>query len=146
MKRNISALIAGLLFGVGLAASHMVEPVKVLGFLDIFGRWDPSLLLVMFGAVAVTLVAFRLILRRRAPLFASQFYLPTRTAFDRPLIVGSAIFGIGWGLAGYCPGPGIAALGLGTREAPVFIIALAAGSFTHQWVTRRLSRRAIATF
>lgn len=140
MKRNLSALIAGLVFGFGLAVSHLVEPAKVLGFLDVTGRWDPSLLLVMAGAVVVTLIAYRLILRRAVPLFAPQFYLPTRTQIDQPLVLGSVIFGIGWGLAGYCPGPGIAALGLGTWEAPVFVAALAAGSISYKWFSERSQR------
>jgi len=135
MKRNIIALVTGLLFGFGLAVSHMVEPGKVLAFLDVAGNWDPSLLLVMAGGVTVTLVAYRLIRGRTAPLFAPQFYLPTRSALDRPLVVGAGIFGVGWGIAGYCPGPGIAALGLGTWEAPVFVAALAAGSLVYKWLS-----------
>jgi uncharacterized membrane protein YedE/YeeE len=134
MSKNIAALLSGLLFGFGLAVSHMVEPAKVLAFLDVAGRWDPSLLLVMGAAVTVTFVAFRLISRRSKPLLASQFLIPTRSELDRPLILGAAVFGVGWGLAGYCPGPGIAALGLGTWEAPVFVAALAAGSLMHRWL------------
>jgi hypothetical protein len=134
MSREVAALLAGLVFGVGLAVSHMVEPTKVLAFLDVAGRWDPSLVFVMLSAVAVAFVAYRLAARRPAPLFDSKFFLPTRTQLDRPLVVGSALFGVGWGLAGYCPGPGIAALGLGTWEAPVFVAALAAGSLTHRWL------------
>ena len=135
MKRNIIALAAGLVFGFGLAVSHMVEPTKVLAFLDVTGNWDPSLLLVMAGGVAISLAAYRLIRGKAAPLFAPQFYLPTRTALDRPLVIGAGIFGVGWGIAGYCPGPGIAALGLGTWEAPVFVAALAAGSLTYKWLS-----------
>jgi hypothetical protein len=134
VSKNVAALLAGLVFGFGLALSHMVEPNKVLGFLDVAGRWDPSLALVMAGALAVTFIAYRLIGRRSRPLLASHFFLPAKSELDRPLIVGAAIFGIGWGLAGYCPGPGIAALGLATWEAPVFIAALAAGSFGHHWL------------
>jgi hypothetical protein len=134
MSREVAALLAGLVFGVGLAVSHMVEPTKVLAFLDVAGRWDPSLVFVMLSAVAVTFVAYRLAARRPAPLFDSKFFLPTTTQLDRPLVVGSALFGVGWGLAGYCPGPAIAALGLGTWEAPVFVAALAAGSLTHRWL------------
>ena len=134
MSKNIAALLSGLLFGLGLAVSHMVEPVKVLGFLDVAGHWDPSLLLVMGAAVTVTFILFRLISRRSKPLFAPQFLVPTRSELDRPLILGAAVFGVGWGLAGYCPGPGIAALGLGTWEAPVFVAALAAGSLAHRWL------------
>jgi uncharacterized membrane protein YedE/YeeE len=134
MSRNVAALLSGLVFGAGLALSHMVEPTKVLAFLDVAGRWDPSLAFVMLGAVAVTFVCYRLVAGRAAPLFDAKFFLPTRTQIDRPLVVGAAIFGVGWGLAGYCPGPAIAALGLGTWEAPVFVAALAAGSLTHRWL------------
>jgi len=133
MSKNVAALLSGIVFGFGLALSHMVEPTKVLDFLDIAGRWDPSLALVMAGAVVVTFVAFRLIGQRSKPLLAAHFLLPTKSELDRPLIVGAAVFGVGWGLAGYCPGPGIAALGLGTWEAPVFIASLAAGSLVHRW-------------
>lgn len=134
MSRNLAALFSGLVFGAGLAISHMAEPAKVLAFLDVAGRWDPSLLLVMLGAVAVFFVAYRLVVRRPAPLLAPTFLVPTKSELDRPLVLGAAIFGIGWGLAGYCPGPAIAALGLGTWEAPVFIAALAAGSLTYRWL------------
>lgn len=141
ISKNIAALLSGILFGLGLAISHMVEPSKILDFLDVAGRWDPSLLLVMLGALVVTFVTYRLIGRRPKPLLAPKFFLPTRTELDRPLLLGAAIFGIGWGLAGYCPGPGIAALGLGTWEAPVFIGALAAGSLTHRWLLERVRPR-----
>ncbi len=145
MSKNIAALLSGLLFGFGLAVSHMVEPAKVLGFLDVAGRWDPSLLLVMGAAVTVTFISFRLISRRSKPLLAPQFLIPTRSELDRPLILGAAVFGVGWGLAGYCPGPGIAALGLGTWEAPVFVVALAAGSLAHRWLFETGSPRAPQT-
>lgn len=134
MSKNVAALLSGLVFGAGLAVSHMVEPTKVLAFLDVAGHWDPSLVFVMFSAVAVTFVAYRAIAGRPAPLLAAKFFLPTRAQVDRPLVVGAAIFGVGWGLAGYCPGPAIASLGLGTWEAPVVVAALAAGSLTHRWL------------
>ena len=134
MSKNVAALVAGLVFGFGLAVSHMVEPTKVLAFLDVAGAWDPSLLLVMGGAVIASLIGYRLVARRSKPLFAAKFMLPTKSELDRPLIVGAAIFGVGWGIAGYCPGPGIAALGLGTWEAPVFIFALALGSLAYRWL------------
>lgn len=141
MKRNIAALAAGLLFGFGLAVSHMVEPARIIGFLDLAGAWDPSLALVMLAAVAVTLVGYRRILRRPRPLLAQQFELPTRRDLDRKLIVGAGIFGVGWGLAGYCPGPGIAVLGLGTWEAPVFVAAMAAGALAQKWLSARARAR-----
>lgn len=141
ISKNIAALLSGILFGLGLAVSHMVEPRKILDFLDVAGRWDPSLLLVMLGALVVTFVTYRLVARRPKPLLAPKFFIPSRTELDRPLLLGAAIFGIGWGLAGYCPGPGIAALGLGTWEAPAFIAALAAGSLTHRWLLERANLR-----
>lgn len=141
MSKNAAGFVSGLVFGLGLAVSHMVEPAKVLGFLDVAGRWDPSLLLVMVGGVAVAFVGYRAIARRPKPLFAAKFFLPTRSEVDRPLLVGAAIFGVGWGLAGYCPGPAIAALGLGTWEAPVFVAALAAGSLTYRWLFETGSHR-----
>lgn len=139
--KSVAALIAGALFGFGLALSRMVEPAKILAFLDVAGRWDPTVLLVMIGAVLVTMASYRLILRRPRPLLAARFWLPTRTELDRPLIVGAAVFGIGWGLAGYCPGPAIAALGLGTWEAPTFVAALIAGSLTYKWLLEERPQR-----
>ncbi len=113
MNQNIAALVAGILFGIGLAVSQMINPAKVIGFLDIFGRWDPSLVLVMAGAVVVAFVGFRLVQSRSAPLFGKRFELPTRRDLDSRLIGGAAIFGIGWGLTGFCPGPAIASLAFG---------------------------------
>ena len=110
MGKYISVLVTGLIFGLGLAVSGMTHASKVLGFLDVTGNWDPSLLLVLAGAVAVTVVAFRFILHRRAPVLEDKFKLPTARRVDARLVVGAAIFGIGWGISGYCPGPGIALL------------------------------------
>jgi uncharacterized protein len=130
--RGFSALVAGLLFGVGLAVSHMINPLKVLAFLDIFGSWDPSLAFVMGGAIAVTLPGFRLLKKLDQPLVAPRFEWPTRRDIDRRLLVGAAIFGVGWGLGGYCPGPGLGALALTARdggffEPVVFTAAMLAG-------------------
>lgn len=141
MSKNIAALLAGVVFGLGLAISQMVDPRKVLGFLDVAGQWDASLLLVMVGALVVTFPAYRLIARRSKPIFAPKFFLPTKSELDRPLLVGAAIFGIGWGLAGYCPGPAIAALGLGTWEAPAFVLALAGGSLAYRWMFEAPARQ-----
>ncbi|TMG76657.1 MAG: YeeE/YedE family protein [Betaproteobacteria bacterium] len=130
--RNASALAAGLLFGLGLAISQMVNPRKVLDFLDVAGNWDPSLVLVLGGAVGVAMLAFRFVLKRRQPIFDGEFHLPKTTKVDRRLLVGSAIFGVGWGIGGYCPGPGIAALSAASVEALVFVAGLAFGSFLYQ--------------
>ena len=130
--KNASALVTGLIFGLGLAISQMVSPKKVLDFLDVSGNWDPSLLLVMGGAVGVAMLAFRFVLRRRQPLFGSEFHLPRLTKVDRRLLVGSAIFGVGWGIGGYCPGPGIAALSAGSVDALVFAAGMLLGSLLHR--------------
>ncbi|MCE2510296.1 MAG: YeeE/YedE family protein [Alphaproteobacteria bacterium] len=129
MARLIAAFLAGLLFGVGLGLSQMVNPAKVLAFLDVAGDWDPSLALVMLGAVLVTFVAFRPILRLPQPVFAGKFSLPTLKSLTARLILGSAIFGVGWGLVGFCPGPAIASLAYGLPETLVFLAALIAGSW-----------------
>lgn len=128
MKRNLAALLAGLLFGLGLAVAQMTSPLKVLAFLDIFGNWDPSLAFVMGGAVTVTLIGFRFVLRQPAPLFDTQFHLPTRRDLDRNLLLGAALFGTGWGIAGYCPGPVVAALAFGSLEPVLFVVAMLAGA------------------
>ncbi len=104
MKTNISAMFSGLLFGLGLAISQMINPEKVLAFLDITGNWDPSLMLVLAGAVGVSLGGYHLVLQQPHPLFKGKFYLPTRHDIDLPLLLGAGIFGVGWGIAGYCPG------------------------------------------
>ncbi len=132
-----SALIAGLLFGVGLGYAQMIDPQRVLGFLDLAGPWDPTLAFVMGGAVLVTLISFRWVLGRPRPLLDSQFYLPTRRHLDRPLVIGAALFGVGWGIGGYCPGPAIAALGLGAPNPAVFLLAMVAGSLTYRWLSDR---------
>ena len=130
--RNASALAAGLLFGLGLAISQMVNPEKVLDFLDVSGNWDPSLALVMAGAVGVAMLAFRFALKREKPIFESEFHLPRLTKVDRRVLVGSTIFGLGWGIGGYCPGPGIGALSAGSVEALVFVAGMVLGSFLYR--------------
>lgn len=134
------ALWAGSLFGLGLSLSQMIDRDRILGFLDVAGIWDPTLLFVLLGAVAVTVTTFRFVLGRPQPVFAEQFYLPTKQEIDRPLIVGAAIFGMGWGIAGYCPGPGITALVLGVWNPVLFVVAFIAGSLTYQWYSQRYSR------
>ena len=135
MGKSVSILVAGLIFGLGLAVSGMTHAAKVLGFLDVSGKWDPSLLLVLGGAVAVTGVAFRFILRRPAPVLEEKFRLPVARRIDGPLVVGAAVFGIGWGISGYCPGPGIALLAAPGWETWVFIPAVLLGAFLHKALT-----------
>jgi uncharacterized protein len=120
-------LVAGLIFGVGLIVSGMANPAKVLNFLDLSGTWDPSLALVMGGAVLVTFVGYRLTFLRARPLFDTQFHLPSARTIDRPLVIGSALFGIGWGLGGLCPGPALTALTLAAPGTLAFIPAMVIG-------------------
>lgn len=133
---------AGLLFGLGLAISGMTRPEKVLGFLDLAGHWDPSLLLVLGGAVGVTVIAFRFILRRPRPVLGSTFHISTKTRVDAPLVIGAALFGIGWGISGYCPGPALALLAVpGNEETWTFLPALLAGQLIYRLAERHLPRK-----
>jgi uncharacterized membrane protein YedE/YeeE len=125
--KNVIALVCGLVFGIGLAVSGMTDTAKVLGFLDVFGRWIPDLAFVMGGAVCVTLLAFPLVLRRARPLLAPKFSLPTNQAIDRRLLGGAVIFGIGWGIYGYCPGPAVSALLYLDWKTAVFVAAMLFG-------------------
>ena len=127
MIRNLAALGAGAIFGLGLAVSEMVNPLKVKAFLDVAGDWDPSLTLVMGGAVIVSFIAFRLTLRRPKPILATRFELPTRRNIDRRLVGGAAVFGVGWGLVGLCPGPALSALIYGDVESAIFVVAMLIG-------------------
>lgn len=124
---NGSEYLIGLLFGLGLIISGMTNPAKILAFLDIAGNWDPSLIFVMGGAVLVGLVAFYLAKKRTHSFLGGAMQIPTRRDIDRPLIVGSALFGVGWGLAGFCPGPALVSLGSGEIKALVFVMAMIAG-------------------
>ena len=133
--RAFASLVAGLLFGTGLILSGMTNPAKVQNFLDVAGAWDPSLALVMGGAVAVATVGFGLLRRAAdAPLFAARFGWPTRTDLDAPLVAGAAIFGIGWGLGGLCPGPALAALPTGRAGVLAFVAAMLAGFVAARWL------------
>ena len=120
-------LAAGLIFGLGLVISGMANPAKVLNFLDVAGHWDPSLAFVMLGAIAVTATGYRFVLRRSKPLLDDSFHLPGRNTIDRPLVIGSAIFGLGWGLFGFCPGPAITSLGLAATGTLVFVPTMLIG-------------------
>ena len=133
----LAALVAGLVFGVGLALAQMTDPRKVLGFLDLAGAWDASLLFVLGGAVLLAGIGYRFVFKRRAPLLAPQFHLPSAVAIDAPLLLGSALVGIGWGLAGYCPGPAIASLGFGNAEALWIVPALFVGAVLQRWQSAR---------
>lgn len=132
--QRLVAIASGLLFGLGLGVSQMVDRERVLGFLDVTGRWDPTLLFVLGGAVTVTAISFRFVLRLPQPVFATKFRLPTRKDIDRSLVLGAAIFGIGWGIAGYCPGPAVVALTLTSWSPVIFLVAFVIGSLSAKLV------------
>lgn len=136
MARILSAFFIGIIFALGLAVSEMINPARVIGFLDVAGRWDPTLIFVMGGALLVTVPIFPLVLRRQTPFLAEKFILPIKVKIDRPLILGAIIFGIGWGLAGFCPGPALAALASGSPSVALFVAAMIAG----QWLGSRAER------
>ena len=132
--RALSAFFVGLLFGLGLLVSGMAQPSKVLGFLDVFGTWDPSLAFVMGGALVVTHFGFRWVTGHDQPIFADRFALPTANQIDTRLLAGATLFGIGWGLAGYCPGPALVAIGSLQTEVLIFAGAMFAGFFINEWL------------
>ncbi|MGG6293348.1 DUF6691 family protein [Leptolyngbya sp. AN02str] len=140
MKLHLVALLSGTLFGLGLGLSQMIDRDRVLGFLDVAGIWDPTLLFVLGGAVGVTVIAFRFVLRRQHPLLGDRFYIPTKQGLDASLIVGAAIFGIGWGISGYCPGPAITALVLGVWNPVLFLVAMVIGSLAQKWFATNASQ------
>ncbi|MHA7872651.1 MAG: DUF6691 family protein [Hyphococcus sp.] len=125
--RVASSFVIGLLFGLGLVISQMTNPAKILGFLDVAGNWDPTLAVVMASALLTTLIGYRFVLAREKPAFDISFHLPAKTVIDRPLLVGAAIFGAGWGMAGLCPGPGISAAAIGGAPPLVFLGTMALG-------------------
>lgn len=143
-RTSAIALVSGLLLGLGLAISAMFDPAKVLDFLDIAsvaaGGWDPSLAFVMAGGLIVTLPAFQLARRWRQPVAAPQFQTPTAAGIDRKLVLGAALFGIGWGLVGYCPGPALASLAFGATGTIVFALAMGAGMLLHAAFAARSNR------
>lgn len=136
----IASLLSGLVFGLGLIVSGMASPAKVLAFLDIAGAWDPSLAFVMVGAVVTAFIGYRLVFKRQKPLTAASFQLPAKKEIDRPLLLGSAIFGIGWGLGGFCPGPALTAATLGAAGTYAFLPMMFAG----MWLARALASRRVA--
>lgn len=138
MAKNLIGLLTGLLFGFGLALAGMTQPEKVLGFLDVAGQWDPSLLFVLGGAVGVTAISFRFILRRKTPLLDVRYYFSEKMAIDRSLIVGAALFGIGWGIGGYCPGPAVTLLAAPSWELWAFLPAMLLGIVLEKlWAAKR---------
>jgi hypothetical protein len=142
---NIASFVAGLVFGIGLLISGMTEPSKVIGFLDIFGAWDATLAFVMAGAVAVAAIGFALARRRSAPVLASHFAWPARSDIDAPLVVGSALFGVGWGLSGICPGPALVNLAGLSAPIIVFVATMVLGMFCYELWQRRHAAGGIAS-
>ena len=139
--KNFLTLISGLLFGFGLLLSGMADPAKVQNFLDLFGTWDPSLAFVMGGAIAVTMPGFWLVIRRNKPFFNDVFHLPSRTDLDARLITGAAIFGVGWDLGGFCPGPAITALPLAAEGTLIFVATMLTGMAASKYVLQRRDSR-----
>jgi uncharacterized membrane protein YedE/YeeE len=142
--RMASALAAGLVFGAGIAISGMADPGKVLNFFDIAGTFDPSLVFVMFSAMLTAMAGYRFVLARDKPLYDDVFHLPTSTGVDKPLVLGSAAFGIGWGIAGFCPGGAIPALALGSAEPLIFVVSMAAGMLGARYLRDVQARQRLA--
>ncbi|STY29647.1 transporter protein [Legionella wadsworthii] len=136
MMERLSAFFIGLLFGLGLTVSNMINPYKILNFLDFFGYWDPTLLVVMVSAVLTTFIGYRFVLKKAKPLITECFFLPESTKITKPLLMGSAIFGIGWGLAGYCPGPSITALATFNLDPLYFVLGMILGSFAYWFLAK----------
>ena len=138
MLKNIIGLLAGLLFGIGLLISGMTDPTKVQGFLDVFGAWDISLALVMGGGLIVAIIGVQLAKRQQISWIGSLIEMPSKTTINKKLLIGAMLFGIGWGLVGICPGPGIVLLGTGQWQAYVFIPAMIVGMLIYQWLEPKL--------
>jgi len=138
LKRGLVALVVGLLFGMGLTISGMTQPQKIIGFLDVFGNWDPSLAFVMMGAIGVHFFAYRIAKHQTSPLLADTFLVTSNKEIDNKLLVGAAIFGIGWGIAGYCPGPAITSLVSLNSEVFIFVLSMSVGMFFYDfWLKSR---------
>lgn len=137
---RLSAFVIGLIFGIGLSVSNMTNPYKILNFLDFFGPWDPTLLIVMVTALVTTFIGYKIVLRGEKPKLAQTFYLPEKTKISKPLIFGSIIFGIGWGSTGYCPGPSIAALSTFNLDPIYFVIGMILGSYIY-WLIFTYSKK-----
>lgn len=138
MKNALAALLVGFVFAIGLGVSGMTQPQKVVGFLDLFGNWDPSLIFVMAGAIAVHFVTYRLIRRRTTPLLDTKWHVPTKTELTPALMVGALFFGAGWGLAGFCPGPAVTSLASFEPRVLYFVISMLVGMYLFRLVDKKL--------
>jgi uncharacterized membrane protein YedE/YeeE len=139
--KNIITLLAGLIFGLGLIISGMINPAKVVGFLDVMGKWDPSLAFVMAGAITFAYVGFKFVGSKKETIFEDSIHLPGTTHVSKELIIGSLLFGAGWGLAGFCPGPALLALGAGYKEAFIFVMAMIVGMYIHDHLFEACKKR-----
>jgi len=137
MKENIAAGIAGVLFGIGLVVAGMTQPHKVVGFLDFFGNWDPALIFVMGGAVSLHLVTYRLAIKRPTPILATKWQVPTKTEITKALMIGAILFGAGWGLAGFCPGPAVTSLASFEPSVLVFVASMLLGMVIFKIIDQR---------
>ena len=138
MKENLAAGVAGLIFGIGLVIAGMTQPHKVVGFLDIFGNWDPALMFVMGGAVTLHLVTYRLVRKRPTPIVVSKWQVPTKTELTKALMIGAVLFGAGWGLAGFCPGPAITSLASFDVSVVIFVVSMLTGMVIFKFVDQKI--------
>lgn len=138
MKNNIAAFTVGFIFAIGLGISGMTQPQKVVGFLNLFGEWDPSLIFVMAGAIAVHFVTYRLIRKRATPLLAPKWHVPTKTEITPALVIGSVLFGVGWGLGGFCPGPAVTSLASFEIRPFIFVISMLVGMILFKQIDKKL--------
>ena len=138
MKISISSFLAGILFSCGLTLSQMINPTKVISFLDISGNWDPSLAFVMGAALTVTFIGYRTVLNRKLPFFVDKFQVPTRKDIDTKLILGASVFGIGWGIAGLCPGPAIASISFGGNNSIIFVVTMTTTIFIYRYINSKV--------
>ncbi len=139
MMAHVVTFVSGLLFALGLGISQMTQPQKITNFLNFTGDWDPSLLLVMVGATGIYFITHQLILRRPVPVMGIRFQLPTRREIDRPLIMGAVLFGIGWGMVGFCPGPALASIVTGNESVLIFVLAMGVGMYAFEVLDVRFS-------
>jgi uncharacterized membrane protein YedE/YeeE len=144
MKSVLASFFSGVIFAVGLGIGGMTQPAKIIGFLDFSGNWDPSLAFVMIGAIGVHFFFYLMLRKRTAPLFSPLFSVPTRREIDARLVGGAAIFGLGWGIGGYCPGPALTSLGSGNSSPVIFSLAMIAGMFFYEWIDALRSRQPLA--
>ena len=138
MKNAIAALVVGFIFALGLGVSGMTQPQKVVGFLDLFGNWDPSLIFVMLGAILVHLVTYKLIMKRKSPLLSPKWHVPTKREITKPLVFGSFLFGVGWALGGFCPGPAVTSLASFQSRAVIFVVSMLVGMFLFKQLDLKL--------